>query len=239
MHRPAGSSVPPPAPPDVTDAVRLQILATEHWSLLATRSTVWNELFSRTGMYLTVLSGSVVALALVSQATDFDEEFRILSLLMLPVVLAVGLGTFLRLSAANNEDIGLVIGMNRLRHAYLEIAPDLEPYFVTGHHDDHAGIMRTYAVDAEVRPSRVLSSTPVLVGVIDAVVAGVLAALLTQTFGGTDVVGVGVGVVVTLATAAALFLIPLREIARFRTAHTPHFPEQVEGVNRGGEDASS
>jgi hypothetical protein len=25
--------------------------------------------------------------------------------------------------------------MNRLRHAYLEMAPDLEPYFVTSHHD--------------------------------------------------------------------------------------------------------
>jgi hypothetical protein len=37
-----------------------QFLATEHWSLLATRSMTWNEIFSRTGTYLTVLSATVI-----------------------------------------------------------------------------------------------------------------------------------------------------------------------------------
>jgi len=60
----------------VTDAVRAQILATEHWSLLATRSMTWNEMFSRAAMFLTVLSAAVVALALVAQATGFGPGFR-------------------------------------------------------------------------------------------------------------------------------------------------------------------
>ena len=42
----------------VTDAVRTQILATEHWSLLATRSMTWNEVFSRASMFITVLSAA-------------------------------------------------------------------------------------------------------------------------------------------------------------------------------------
>ncbi len=33
-------------------SVRLQILSTEHWSLLASRSLAWNEVFSRTTMFL-------------------------------------------------------------------------------------------------------------------------------------------------------------------------------------------
>jgi hypothetical protein len=45
----------PPAPdrpvtdvPDVVPAgVRAQLLATEHWSLLATRGTTWSEVMSR------------------------------------------------------------------------------------------------------------------------------------------------------------------------------------------------
>jgi len=48
-------------------AVRVQILATEHWSLLATRSMTWSEIFSRAGIFLTVVSASVVALALVAR----------------------------------------------------------------------------------------------------------------------------------------------------------------------------
>jgi hypothetical protein len=43
-----------------------QFLATEHWSLLATRSMTWNEILSRTGTYLTVLSATVIALSLVA-----------------------------------------------------------------------------------------------------------------------------------------------------------------------------
>src|SRR5262245_56306167 len=111
----------------VTDAVRAQILATEHWSLLATRSMTWNEVFSRASMFITVLSAAVVALALVAQATAFGPGFRLFALFVLPVVLVVGVATLLRLGDANTDDFGLVLGMNRLRHAYLELAPELEP----------------------------------------------------------------------------------------------------------------
>ncbi len=64
----------------VTDAVRAQILATEHWSLLATRSMTWNEVFSRASMFVTVLSAATVALALVAQATAFGPGFRLFAL---------------------------------------------------------------------------------------------------------------------------------------------------------------
>jgi hypothetical protein len=52
--------------------------------------------------------------------------------LVLPVVLFTGLATYIRIIDARIEDFWLVSGMNRLRHAYLENAPGLEPYFVTG-----------------------------------------------------------------------------------------------------------
>jgi len=94
-----------------------QFLATEHWSLLATRSMTWNEIFSRTGTYLTVLSATVIALSLVANATGFGQAFRTFALLVLPVVLLVGVGTYFRLVEADIEDAWLVIGMNRLRHA--------------------------------------------------------------------------------------------------------------------------
>ena len=83
-------------------------------------------------MFLTVLSGGVVGLALVAQATAFGEGFVLFALLVLPVVLFVGVTTFVRLVEVNNEDVHWVYGMNRLRHAYLDMEPELEPYFVTG-----------------------------------------------------------------------------------------------------------
>ena len=95
-----GLSLPP--------ALRLQILTTEHWSLLSTRALSWNEAFSRATMFLAVLSGAVLALALVAQARGFDEGFTTFALLILPVVLFVGVATFMRLVAINHEDVGWV-----------------------------------------------------------------------------------------------------------------------------------
>ena len=49
----------------------IQILSTEHWSLLSARGLAFNEAFIRGGMFLTFLSTSFVALALLAQAMTF------------------------------------------------------------------------------------------------------------------------------------------------------------------------
>src|ERR687893_1028698 len=97
-HRPGASDVTEGEP---SQALRLQVLSAEHWSLLASRSLAWNENFSRAGMSLSLVSGAIVALALVAQASDFGEGFRLFGLVILPVVLFVGIGTFLRQGRSN------------------------------------------------------------------------------------------------------------------------------------------
>jgi hypothetical protein len=205
-------------------ALRAQILATEHWSLLATRSMTWNEMFSRTGTFLTILSAAVVALSLVAQATDFGERFRVFALLVLPNVLFLGLATYIRLVEADREDAWLVVGMNRLRHAYLQLAPELEPYFVTSHHDDELGVLQTYSFRAHVGPSHIVSGTPVLVGIIDAVITGVLIAIVCQALGGAVELQIAVGVLVALATGSLLVAMVYRRIAQLRRDYQPQFP---------------
>jgi hypothetical protein len=101
------------------------ILATEHWSLLGTRSMAWNEAFSRTNVFLNTLSASVVALALVADATGFDDSFFGFALVLFPIVLFLGVATYVKLVQINTDDIYQVRAMNRLRRAYLDIAPEL------------------------------------------------------------------------------------------------------------------
>jgi hypothetical protein len=72
--------VPPPAAEGadaVAPAVRAQLLATEHWSLLATRSMTQNEVLSRITMFLMLVSASIVSLALIAQATHFSGRFML------------------------------------------------------------------------------------------------------------------------------------------------------------------
>jgi hypothetical protein len=120
------------------------ILATEHWSLLGTRSMIWNEAMSRTTVFLTVLSASIVALSLLANATGFGRHTTTLALVLLPVVFLLGLATYLRLVEINSEDVAITRAMNRLRYAYLVMAPGLRPYFTAGRYDDERGIATTY-----------------------------------------------------------------------------------------------
>jgi hypothetical protein len=217
-------------------AQRLQILTTEHWSLLSTRSGSWNEAFSRATMFLTALSGAVVALALVAGATSFDGGFTTFALLLLPVVLFAGIATFIRLVEINHEDTLWVTGMNRLRHAYLEAAPDLAPYFVTGWHDDEAGIMASYgAVAGPGSFAHQFVTTPGLLAVVDGVIAGVIAAL----------VGLGLEVPgsVTLSGAVVVGAMTVGILARYQYHHVilrrgrqPNFvTEALDGGPSDGE----
>jgi len=204
--------------------VRAQILATEHSSLLATRGMIWNEVFNRASMFITVLSAAVVALALAAQATAFGPGFRLFALLVLPVVLLVGLATILRLDAANGEDFGLVIGMNRLRHGYLELAPELEPYFVTAHYDDEASVMQSYGMGARMSLSHVLAATPNLVAAINIVVLGVFIALVAQTLGASDQVALILGALTALLAVVGLGALAIHSIRTTRRIFRPHFP---------------
>ena len=212
--------------PRLAPGLRLQILTTEHWSLLSTRSLSWNEAFSRATMFLSVLSGAVVALALVAQATGFGGGFTTFAILILPVVLFVGVATFMRLVAINREDVGWVVGMNLLRHAYLAAAPELRPYFVTGSTDDEAGIMATFGA----RPgpgsfAHELVTTPGVIAVVDGVIAGVLAAIVTMNAGLDDVAASGSAILVGAVTVGLQLLYQYRVAVAPRGEGQARFPE--------------
>jgi hypothetical protein len=206
---------------------RLQILTTEHWSLLATRGLSWNEAFSRAAMFLSALSGAVVALALVAQATAFGEGFVTFALLVLPVVLFVGVATFVRLVEINHEDVRWVIGMNLLRNAYLEAAPELRPYFITGWHDDEAGIMATFG--ARVGPgafAHEFVTTPGVLAVVDGVLAGVVSGIIGWQLGAGSTLTVGLAIAAGLLTIALLVVYQYRGAVRPRALRRARFPEQ-------------
>ena len=75
---------------------------------MSTRVLSQNEAFSRATMFLAVLSGAVLALAPVAQAKGFDEGFTTFALLILPIVLFVGIATFMRLVAINRGALATV-----------------------------------------------------------------------------------------------------------------------------------
>ena len=213
----------------LTPALRMQILSTEHWSLLASRSLAWNESFSRAGMFLSTLSGAIVALALVAQATDFGEGFRLFALVILPVVLFVGIGTNLRMGLANYHDARTVIGMNRIRAAYMELAPELERYFVMGTTDDFAGVEKTMGLQPGTSlPVQMIASTPILVSVLNGVLVAAIVALAVLQVGGGTLVSLALGGAGFVATLGLSTLYASRDIRRAIAMNPPQFPAPAE-----------
>ncbi len=232
MPGPMGAEPAPPATGDKSGgsgspaALRLQVLATEHWGLLATRSLAWNESFTRAGMFLSALSGAIVALALVAQATEFGGEFSLFALVILPVVLFIGVTTFVRMGTSNDYDAMCVIGMNRIRRAYMEIVPEVEQYLVMGTYDDPKSINLSMGM----RPTRsnfvvdVIVSTPFVVCAINSVIAGVIGALIARQLDVGTLAAVILAAVGVLIVFGLQVLIASRGIAGYIAAYQPKFP---------------
>lgn len=213
----------------LADPRALTILTTEHWSLLSARSLVYNESFARTGMLLTVLSASLVALALVAQAMGFGGEFLAFSAFVLGLDLFLALATLGRIGAANRDDLRYIQAMNRIRHAYLELAPELEVYFSTSRYDDMDGVLDTYGESIEKHSLLVsflhgMTTMDGMVGVITSIVAGLLSGVVAALVGATPGAAALVGLAGIAGTFAAITVRAVRGVYGFQASLQPRFP---------------
>jgi len=121
--------------------------------------------------------------------------------------------------------------MNRLRHAYLEISPGLEPYFVTGHHDDEQGLYETYGPGTGSR-FYLIGETSTLVAMINAALAGVVVGLVANAAGTGSELSLFIGAVVTTVLVVSLVNTSRRLIKRGRRLLEHRFARQVETARR-------
>jgi hypothetical protein len=180
-------------------SVRAQLLATEHWSLLASRSTTQGEVLTRISMFLMFTSASLVSLALVGQATRFSDTFVMLAALVLFVDVVIGFLTQLRVFNGSREDLMYVIAMNRLRAAYVEMDPGVARYFMASPHDDMLGSVQTYYFLGNRSPrSHVAGSSMTFISTANTALIAILAGLLMSLLGTGTTIAVVVGALVGL-----------------------------------------
>jgi hypothetical protein len=216
-------------PPSRKESEAIQILATEHWSLLATRALTYQESLGRVNMFLAILSGAVIALALIAQADRFGRTFIAVAVFMLTVVFFTGVATIRRLLMLNRDDYKWVVGMNRLRHAYLDLHPELEPNFITSHHDDLPGAMQTLGLDPASAPTlgtvfHGFVTLPGMVGVIVAAVGGAIAGLAAAGFGAPAYLVLLAGGLAFAVSLGGMLWSGNRSFRRYGPAVEPRFP---------------
>lgn len=107
----------------------MQALGAEFSMLQGARGATISESSSRSGLYMTTLSGAVVALALVAQAARFGETFFIFALAIMPVVFFLGVTTYYRLLQTGVEDVVYARAISKIRDLFSEIEPAQAAFF--------------------------------------------------------------------------------------------------------------
>ncbi|MDY0910794.1 hypothetical protein [Microbacterium sp. CFBP9034] len=187
---------------DAQRSLRAQMLATEHWSLLASRSTTQSEVLTRIAIFLTLVSVGLFALGVMGNATQFRGWFGVAALGVLLLLVLLGLITTVRVLNTGTEDLAHVLAMNRLRGAYLDLDPGIERYLIMSAADDDAGMRRTYFPFANRDRSQVLGSSMLLIVVVEAAITGLFVASLIIALSGWIGWAVAAGALVGLTTGA-------------------------------------
>src|SRR5512135_651675 len=94
----------------------------------------------------------------------------------------MGLITFERMLQANNATLEYVRGINRIRHLYLEYAPQMQPYFILSSHDDMRGILADLGVTHAHVWWEGFFSAAFMIAMINSVLAGSFMGLLPAAF---------------------------------------------------------
>lgn len=155
------------------------IMTTEHYVLQGTRSSVLADMQQRASMYLMSVSSAIVALAFVGQIAKMGESFVIFGCVILPTLYVLGFVTYLRNVQQAIEDMLLSSGINRVRHWYTEVAPELEAHFVLSKNDDMTGIMHNMGVKANRWQSFLTTQTSM--AFVNSVLLGALVGFVAST----------------------------------------------------------
>jgi len=212
----------------------LQFMTTEHFTLQTARAIANAEISSRLQVYLGTLSSSIIALALTAQLSGLGFAFRAFALVLLPVVYFLGVVTHGRLLQVTAEWRIYGQGMNRIRHYFLEVAPEMGRYFVLPSTDDPLVTLAAVGIRTGGNPWwQALLTAGAMVVVVNSVLAGVVAGLLWRSVAGPS------GLLPLALSAVAGFVLSLmllggygqRTFRRDMEASPVAFPARPAGVH--------
>lgn len=177
----------------------MQALGNQFGMLQSARGATISESSSRSSLYLTSLSGAVVGLSFVAQASKFGDTFFIFALAILPVVFFLGLVTYYRLLQTGVEDVIYARSMSKIQDFYSQIDAAHSELF-------HASTVDQVGLSSlglfALRWQQFLSSAA-MIAIVNSVVAGVFIALtasyLVQPL---PLVSVGIGAAAAVAFSA-------------------------------------
>jgi hypothetical protein len=207
------------------------VLTAEYSVLTAMLGAAWAASLTRTSLFLVVLSASGVALGFA--APGGGENLRLHALVVLPLLLFLGVTTFVRVVQLQRESAVYITGQNRIRRFFGDSVPAARPYFVLPLHDDRAALFRSPGTGMSRRPPRfpllnLIVQMQGLVGVVTASVAAVFGGIAFLPLG--IATGWIVAAVAFVGTISTLFAYWQRSLNELWTSLPPRFPTPPEEI---------
>jgi hypothetical protein len=159
----------------------VSIITTEHYNLQTGRSLTTAESNGRSSLFVGAVSSGLIALTFVGQISHLGTAFFVFSLVIIPTLVFMGLITFERVLQSGSTDIMYARGVNRIRHLYLEYAPQLQPYFMLSAHDDRGETLSNEQMSTSW--VQVFFNAAGMIAVINSVLIGSFVGLLLAVFG--------------------------------------------------------
>jgi hypothetical protein len=212
-----------------------EVLTGEYSVLMSALSAAWSASLTRTSIFLFTLSSAGVALGFAAQAGVTEAPFRTLALVVLPIVLFLGVATFVRLVQLQRESIVYITGINRIRRFLVEVAPGSAPYLVLPTYDDDDALYRSFGTGMQrQRPRRsalaLVVQTQGVVGVITGAVAAAFVALASIPIG-TVAASIAAAAAFVMVVAV-LFVYWQRSLAELGRAIRSLYPTPSDQVGR-------
>jgi hypothetical protein len=148
-------------------------VTTEHFVLQGARAATVSEANGRASVFLGAVSGGLIALGFIGQASHLGVAFDAFGLVLLPTLAFLGLTTFRRAFQTGLDDAESAARIARLRAFYFDAAPEVEPYLLS--------VPPQQRLEAQgIRESRVQAffSMPGTLAVITAVLTGATVGML-------------------------------------------------------------
>jgi hypothetical protein len=106
-------------------------VTTEHFVLEGARAATVSEANGRASVFLGAVSGGLIALGLIGQASHLGAAFDAFGLILLPTLAFLGLTTFRRAFQTGLDDAESAARIARLRAFYFDAAPEVESYLLS------------------------------------------------------------------------------------------------------------
>jgi hypothetical protein len=152
------------------------MMTTEHYTLQSAQAQEVSDINGRMSLFIGAVSSTLIALAFIGQISRLGTAFFVFSLVLFPSLFFMGLVTFERVIQSTYAVIVYARGINRIRHLYVEYAPQMQPYFILSSHDDSESVVSSLGV--RVSWWQIFLIAPGILAVINSVIAGVFVGLL-------------------------------------------------------------